>query len=209
MTYTTTISWNRWALGGVVSGFLFSFITRSHVSGLCIDNYYRYLDGDGPIGIVERGRQIEAVESHNQKILRVVHRPRSFCSQISCGGALELDLGKKGRTYGFEMDAARGTRWNAEPNSGGRCFIAAEDLTTQAGIAMQQDLTLSTTLICADVERKSDHYGGGMGAASAEERAVFAVDHPDIYELSGNRLNLKVTNGEISLAALQRSGFGI
>ena len=111
-------------------------------------------------------------------MLRVVHRPGSFCSQISRGVALELDLGKKGRTYGFEIDAARGTRWNAEPNSGGRCFIAAEDL------------TLSTTLICADVERKSHHYGRGMGAASAEERAVFAVDHPDIYELAGNRLNL-------------------
>ena len=55
---------------------------------------------------------------------------------------------------------------------------------------MQQELTLSTTLIYADVERNSHHYGGGMGAASAEERAEFAVDHPDIYELAGNRLNL-------------------
>ena len=74
---------------------------------------------------------------------------------------------------------------------------------------MQQDLTLSTTLGCADVERNGHHYGDGMGTASAEERAAFAVDHPDMYELAGNRLNLKVTNGEISLASLQRSGFGI
>ena len=95
-------------------------------------------------------------------MLRVVHRPGSFCSQISRGVALELDLGKKGRTYGFEIDAARGTRWNAEPNSGGGCFIAAEDL------------TLSTTLICADVERNPT-VSATLGAASAEERAVFAV----------------------------------
>ena len=76
-----------------------------------------------------KDRPIETIENHViNGVLRVVHRPGSFCSQISRGVALELDLGKKGRTYGFEIDAARGTRWNAEPNSGGRCFIAAEDL---------------------------------------------------------------------------------
>ena len=99
-----------------------------------MDNYFRYLDRDDPIGIVGKDRSVETIGNHIiiDGYLRVVHRPGSFCSQISRGVALELDLGKKGRTYGFEIDAARGTRWNAEPNSGGRCFIAAEDLTTQA-----------------------------------------------------------------------------
>ena len=69
--------------------------------------------------------------------LRVVHRPGSFCSPIFRRVALELNLGKKGRTYGFEIDAARGARWNAEPDSGGGCFIAAEDLTTEDAIAMR------------------------------------------------------------------------
>ena len=74
---------------------------------------------------------------------------------------------------------------------------------------MQQDLTLSTTLGCADAERNCHHYCEGMGATSAEERAAFTVDHPDMYELAGNRLNLRVTKCEISLAPLQRPGFGI
>ena len=80
--------------------------------------------------------------------------------------------------------------------------------TTQLGIAGQQDLAMATTLGCPDVERNGHQYGDGMGTASAEERAAFAFDHPDIYELTGTRLNLKITNGEMSLASLQRPGFG-
>ena len=77
---------------------------------------------------------------------------------------LEDNLDKKGWTYGFEIDTARGARLNAEPDSGG---LTAEDL------------------------------------------PAFAVDHPDIYELAGNSLKRRVTNGEITRALLQRSGFGI
>ena len=67
----------------------------------------------------------------------MVDRSGSFCSQISRRVALELNLVKKRRTWGFEIDTARGAKWNAEPDSGGGCLIAAEDLTTQEGIAMQ------------------------------------------------------------------------
>ena len=139
----------------------------------------------------------------------MVYRPRSFCSQISRRVALEVDLVRKRRTWGLAIDAARVAKWNAKPESGGRCFVAAEDLTTPPGIAMQQDLTLSMMLGCADPERNGHHYGDGIGTASAEERAAFAVDYPYMYELAGNRPNLRVTKGEISLASLQRSGFGI
>ncbi|MGB0632732.1 MAG: mandelate racemase [Alphaproteobacteria bacterium] len=118
-------------------------------------------------------------------------------SSKSCKGA-----------YRGLINAARVARWNAEADSGGRYFIAAEDLTTQPGIAVQQDLALATTLGCEDVERNGHQYGDGMGAAPAEERAAFAADHADMYGIAGDRLNLKITDGEISLASLRRPGFG-
>ena len=73
---------------------------------------------------------------------------------------------------------------DAEPDNGRRCFIAAADLTTQAGTVMQQDLTLSTTLGNADVERNCHQYGEGMSVASAEERAAFAVGLRDMMSHS-------------------------
>lgn len=118
-------------------------------------------------------------------------------SSKSCKGA-----------YRALINAARVAKWNAEPDRGGRYFIAAEDLTTQPGIAVQQDLALATTLGCADVERNGHQYGDGMGAADQAERDSFAADHPDMYGIARDRLNLKIENGEISLASLRRPGFG-
>ena len=42
----------------------------------------------------------------------------------------------------------------------------------------------------------------------AEERAAFASDRPDMYELACDRLNLKIADGEIALTSLHRPGFG-
>ena len=118
-------------------------------------------------------------------------------SSKSCKGA-----------YRALINAARVAKWNAEPGSDNRYFIAAEDLTTQPGIGVQQDLALATTLGCADVERNGHQYGDGMGAADQAERDAFAADHPDMYAIAGDRLNLKIAGGEISLASLKRPGFG-
>ena len=118
-------------------------------------------------------------------------------SSKSCKGA-----------YRALINAARVAKWNAEPGGGRRYFIAAEDLTTQPGIAVQQDLALATTLGCPDVERNGHQYGDGMGAADQAERDSFAADHPGMYEIAGNRLNLKIVDGDISLHSLRRPGFG-
>ena len=46
-----------------------------------------------------------------------------------------------------------------------------------------------------------------MGATGQSERDALAADHPDPYEISGNRLYLKIGDGLISLAGLNRPGF--
>ena len=47
-----------------------------------------------------------------------------------------------------------------------------------------------------------------MGAKGQSERNALAADHPDPYEISGDRLNLKIVDGMISLASLNRPEYG-
>jgi hypothetical protein len=47
-----------------------------------------------------------------------------------------------------------------------------------------------------------------MGAAGQSGRDAVAAAHPDPYEISGDRLNPKIVDGLISLASLNRPGFG-
>ena len=59
--------------------------------------------------------------------------------------------------------------------------MSAEDLTCQAGVAVQQDLALVALLGITHVERNGHHYVNGMAGASDAEQAVFLAGYPDLY----------------------------
>ena len=65
--------------------------------------------------------------------------------------------------YKSILNAARCRMWNAEAG-GERYFMSGEDLTTQAGLAVQQDLALVNLLGLTHVERNGHHYVNGMAA---------------------------------------------
>lgn len=90
---------------------------------------------------------------------------------------------------------------------GGGWFLSAEDLTTQAGLAVQQDLAVAALLGLDHVERNGHHYVDGMAGADALEQAAFARAHPDLYRLDAGRLRLDVRDGRLSLASLSSAGF--
>jgi hypothetical protein len=71
--------------------------------------------------------------------------------------------------YKSFVNAARCALWNRE--TPGRYLMSAEDLTIQAGIALQQDLALVSLLGITHVERNGHHYVDGM-AALPEGRAA-------------------------------------
>ena len=48
--------------------------------------------------------------------------------------------------------------------------MSAEDLTTQAGIAVQQDLALASLVGATHVERNGHHYVDGMAGAPEQEQ---------------------------------------
>jgi len=88
-----------------------------------------------------------------------------------------------------------------------RYFLSGEDLTAQAGLALQQDLALVTLLGLEHVERNGHHYVNGMAAAPAGEQQAFHSAHPDLYERTHGAVRLAIRDGSIALASLACDGF--
>ncbi len=96
----------------------------------------------------------------------------------------------------------------------GRCahwgdgyFMSAEDLTTQAGISVQQDLALVNLLGITHVERNGHHYVNGMAGAPEAEQAAFRTAHPDMYHQADGATRLIISDGRIAIGSLDGPGF--
>jgi hypothetical protein len=87
-------------------------------------------------------------------------------------------------------------------------FMSAEDLTCQAGVGVQQDLALVALLGLTHVERNGHHYVNGMAGATEEEQSRFLAAHPDLYARVNGRVCTMIRNGKLSIASLNRPGFG-
>jgi hypothetical protein len=107
--------------------------------------------------------------------------------------------------YKALLNRARCAKWNAE-TSAERYFMSAEDLTTQAGLAVQQDLALATLIGCDHVERNGHHYVKGMAAAPAHEQRAFLHAHPDLYHDHRGTAALTIAGGRIALGSLRTPG---
>jgi hypothetical protein len=108
--------------------------------------------------------------------------------------------------YKSLLNAARCARWNSEGPA--LCyFMSAEDLTTQAGLSVQQDLALVALLGITHVERNGHYYVNGMAAQPAAEQDAFLAAHPDVYERSHGAVRLRIEHGRIALGSLQCQGF--
>ena len=108
--------------------------------------------------------------------------------------------------YRSLLNKVRTVAWNAEAGTD-RYFLSGEDLTTQAGLAVQQDLALVALLGLDHVERNGHHYVDGMTGAGAAELDGFADAHPDLYRRSERGLHLRIDRGGISLGSLGCIGF--
>ena len=114
--------------------------------------------------------------------------------------------------YKSLLNAARAAYWNASEGANregaNRYFLSAEDLTCQAGLAVQQDLALVALLGVTHVERNGHHYVDGFGGASAAEQNAFLSAHPDLYHRQSDRARLRIDHGRIAIGSLDRVGFG-
>jgi hypothetical protein len=103
--------------------------------------------------------------------------------------------------YKSLINAARCAQWGAD------YFMTGEDLTIQAGIALQQDLALVSLLGLTHVERNGHHYVNGMAGLPASEQEAFLSRHDDVYERSHGAVRLRIREGMIQMKSLDCPGF--
>ncbi len=110
--------------------------------------------------------------------------------------------------YKSLLNAARCAAWNREA---GRpmYFMSGEDLTCQAGVAVQQDLALVALLGLDHVERNGHHYVDGMAGVPVDEQRAFLAAHQDLYREEGGAVRLHIAKGQLALGSLACSGYAV
>ena len=108
--------------------------------------------------------------------------------------------------YKALLNRARCDAWNAALPAP-RYFMSAEDLTCQAGLAVQQDLALISLFGLTHSERNGHHYADGMAACPRAEQQAFAAAHPDLYETGAGHPRLRIEAGAIAIDSLFGAGY--
>lgn len=108
--------------------------------------------------------------------------------------------------YKSLINRARCARWNDDEGAA-RYFMTGEDLTIQAGLALQQDLALVALLGLTHVERNGHHYVNGMAALPQSEQDAFLAAHPDLYERSHGAVRVRIRGGELAIGSLACAGY--
>ena len=106
--------------------------------------------------------------------------------------------------YKSVVNATRASKWSG---AGETFFISGEDLTCQAGLAVQQDLALGALIGVTHAERNGHHYVDGFGGAPAVEAQAFRSAHPDLYAGDGNTVRLAIHGGDLLTGSLVAPGF--
>lgn len=104
--------------------------------------------------------------------------------------------------YRALLNRARVSKWNTEMPEAG-FFMSAEDLTTQSGLCLQQDLALAALIGMTHVERNGHHYVRGMAGAPRAEQDNYLSRHGDLYRHDANGAAfLDIRNGAIELGSV-------
>ena len=129
-------------------------------------------------------------------------------------GALDAFVKAKGLGYaGVSSKACKGF-WRSFINHA-RCaewgpgyFMSAEDLTTLAGVCVQQDLALVSALGLGHVERNGHHFIAGFQGRPKDEAVRFMEAHPDLYADTAAGPRLAIRDGMLDVGSLAVAGFG-
>ncbi|KJC54950.1 hypothetical protein UP10_40100 [Bradyrhizobium sp. LTSPM299] len=106
--------------------------------------------------------------------------------------------------YKSIINATRAAGWSAD----GDCyFVSGEDLTCQAGLAVQQDLALGALIGVTHAERNGHHYVDGFAETPASEADAFLAAHPDLYARDGGKVRLAIHDGDLLTGSLIAPGF--
>ncbi len=164
------------------------FVEQPIERGLTLDTNVAALGTDTPMIIDEADGTLDAFPKARALGYRGV-------SSKSCKGL-----------YKSILNAARCRHWNEQAGEQ-HFFMSAEDLTTQAGLGVQQDLALVSLIGCGHVERNGHHYVNGMADLPETEQMAFLNAHPDLYHRADGAVRLTIRDGKIALGSLACTGF--
>ncbi|MGG5821474.1 mandelate racemase [Falsiroseomonas sp. HW251] len=105
------------------------------------------------------------------------------------------------------INLARCRAWNAAEGRE-RYFMSAEDLTTLAGVCVQQDLALVALLGLPHVERNGHHFVDGFAGRPKAEAVRFMEAHPDLYADTPRGPRLRIRDGALEIGSLDVAGLG-
>jgi hypothetical protein len=105
------------------------------------------------------------------------------------------------------INLARCRAWNAADGQD-RYFMSAEDLTTLAGVCVQQDLALVSLLGLPHVERNGHHFVDGFSGRPKAEAVRFMEAHPDLYADTPRGPRLRIAEGMLDIGSLGVPGLG-
>ena len=103
--------------------------------------------------------------------------------------------------YKSLINRARCAAWGPE------YFMSGEDLTIQAGLALQQDVALVSLLGLTHLERNGHHYVNGMAGLPQAEQEGFLAAHPDLYERSHGAVRVRIAGGQLAIGSLACPGY--
>lgn len=106
--------------------------------------------------------------------------------------------------YKSVINATRAAKWSTSRD---RFFVTGEDLTCQAGLAVQQDLALGALIGLSHAERNGHHYVDGFADTLDAEADAFLAAHPDLYARTDNEVRLAVQDGDLLTDSLTTPGF--
>jgi hypothetical protein len=152
-----------------------------------------------PVTALARRRPVEIDESDGSLDAFVMAKELGYTgvSSKACKGV-----------YRSILNRARCVQWNAQEKSD-RYFMSAEDLIVQAGVSLQQDLSLATLIGCTHGERNGHHYVNGLAQASREEQERVLQAYPNLYRRDDDGIvRLAIRGGKIQLGDLAAPGFG-
>src|SRR5205823_2335719 len=224
--------WFKLKVGGEVKADVARLSAIAAVLDRIAEPYHASLDGNEQYEDIEGVRALWSAIKADAKLKRLaasivfIEQPIKRQTAMSQPVAMEkpviidesddsLDASPRAKALGYRgvssktckgiyksiINAARCAQWGSD------YFMTGEDLTLQAGLALQQDLALVSLLGLTHVERNGHHYVNGMAGLPSAEQAAFLEAHPDLYELSHGAVRLKIRDGDLQIGSLGCPGF--
>jgi hypothetical protein len=211
-----------------------SVLDRLDAYYVTLDGNEQYTDGDAVLTLLQRMAETPQLKRLTASVLyveqpiaranaleRPIHDVATVRPVVVDESDSDIGVFPRARALGYHgissksckgfyravLNRARVAAWNAEQPSAS-FFLTAEDLTTLAGVSVQQDLALATLVGCKHVERNGHHYVDGMAGAPVDEQRRFLSAHPDIYRLADGRVRLAINDGRLEIGSLAAPGVG-